>query len=358
MKKVVILMFSIALLGASCSKEEQGVFSRPPKAGDVFVAGAIDGKAVLWKNGVAHYLTDGKRNAEALSVFVYRNNVYAVGYENSGQIGGQIGGDQTVYYTVAKLWKNGVAQNLTDGTRYAEAYSVFVAGGDVYVAGFENSGQMAKLPSWDVYYYPSVAKLWKNGKSLELTDGTFNAKALSVYVDGKDVYAVGFEERDGSGLNRFVAKLWKNGNVINLSSSQGLGSHASSVFVSDGDVYVAGSEGRDAIIWVNESAQKLTENTYYYSHSNVNSFYLSGKDIYAVGNHHGRQSSSAQFWKNGVEQPLDANYLFYSVYVSIGGDIYIAGKLVLNAVLWINGEIQYLTAENVTSIAYSVFVVE
>ena len=45
-----------------------------------------------------------------------KGDVYVAGYEYSFQAGSQ----------VAKLWKNGVAQNLSDGTRYAMAYSVFV----------------------------------------------------------------------------------------------------------------------------------------------------------------------------------------------------------------------------------------
>jgi hypothetical protein len=62
------------------------------------------------------------------------------------------------------LWKNGVAQELTEGNGYAtnsNAYSVFVSGNDVYVAGFDNS-----------------ARLWKNGVAQELN----GYQALSVFV--------------------------------------------------------------------------------------------------------------------------------------------------------------------------------
>ncbi|HJS56147.1 MAG TPA: hypothetical protein VJ765_16460, partial [Chitinophagaceae bacterium] len=61
---------------------------------------------------------------------------------------------------VAKLWKNGVSQNLSNGQYDAVARSVFVFGTDVYVAGWEinTSGN-------------SVAKLWKNGVAQNLSDG-------------------------------------------------------------------------------------------------------------------------------------------------------------------------------------------
>ena len=95
-----------------------------PKKGDVFVAGYDGNHAVLWKNGVAQYLTDGTEEAWANSVFVSGRDVYVVGAERTAE-----------GYKVAKFWKNGEAQNFTDGTRHAEAYSVFVSGNSVYVGG-------------------------------------------------------------------------------------------------------------------------------------------------------------------------------------------------------------------------------
>lgn len=43
--------------------------------------------------------------------------------------------------TVAKLWKNGIGTNLTNGTINSYASSVFVSGNDVYVTGIENSNK-------------------------------------------------------------------------------------------------------------------------------------------------------------------------------------------------------------------------
>ena len=60
--------------------------------------------AILWKNGVAQYLSDGKREAQAKSVYVSDGDVYVAGSEkNSSDVG------------VAILWKNGIAQYLSDG---------------------------------------------------------------------------------------------------------------------------------------------------------------------------------------------------------------------------------------------------
>ena len=60
--------------------------------------------------------------------------VYVVGYENDGT------------KLIAKLWKDGIATSLTNGSKDGVANSVFVSGSDVYVAGSDGGG----------------AKYWKN----------------------------------------------------------------------------------------------------------------------------------------------------------------------------------------------------
>ena len=71
---------------------------------------------------------------------------------------------------VAKVWKNGLTTPLTDGTKESDAYSVAISGSDVYVAGYESNGT-----HW-------VAKVGKNGVATPLTDGTHDAHAYSIAV--------------------------------------------------------------------------------------------------------------------------------------------------------------------------------
>jgi len=87
-------------------------------------------------------------------------DIYVAGYTNSGAD------------DVAKVWKNDKElYELTDGSKDAGAISVFVVGGDVYTAGYENNGTT------------TVAKVWKNDKELyKLTDGSKNARARSIYM--------------------------------------------------------------------------------------------------------------------------------------------------------------------------------
>ena len=98
-------------------------------------------------------------------------DIYVAGIDNSGAKG------------VAKVWKNGKElYDLTDGSKEANAYSVFVVGGDVYTAGSEYNNSTN-----------NVAKVWKNDKELyALTDGTKSGESNSVFVADDKVYTAGY----------------------------------------------------------------------------------------------------------------------------------------------------------------------
>ena len=197
-------------------------------------------------------LNQGTRGAEAHSVFVSGSDVYVAGSENNAQ-----------YNAVAKVWKNGtLLYNLTNGTRHEQASSIFVSGNDVYVAGYDGY----------------VATLWKNGIAQRLTDANNYTSAHSVFVSGNDVYVAGESmpltslEKQGSlsiVRNRGYATLWKNGIAQRL-TTEVLGNDLKldftnlSVFVSGSNVYVAGtlmderkSHKKTSILWTNGNAQKL-----------------------------------------------------------------------------------------------------
>ena len=200
--------------------------------GDVYVAGVENDRslndrdnllrAVLWKNGKRLYRTINELwESYAYSVYVSGNDVYVAGTLNSR----------------ATLWKNGTAQDLEKtplhgNSLYTEARSVFVSGNDVYVAGDDGggSGWSGKLPA-----------LWKNGKLQPIERETTTGIIYSMFVSGNDVYALG--TNDGEIV------LWKNG-IIHIVYHDAT-SVLTTLFVYDGDIYAGGSRG----FWINKEKQ-------------------------------------------------------------------------------------------------------
>jgi hypothetical protein len=105
------------------------------------------------------------------------------------------------------------------------AKSIFVSEGDVYVAGTQKDGE--PYQTYNGIRYREVAKYWKNGNPVNLSDGTKNAYATSIAVSGNDVYVAGYEEKTAGAFD-YVAKYWKNGNPVVLSNIE---SYANSIFI-------------------------------------------------------------------------------------------------------------------------------
>jgi hypothetical protein len=333
MKKITSITASLLMVAAftitvnSCDKEDTfnsntntgtdttansgtGTDTNTSAVPEVYMAGQVGTFAVFWKDGVLHKLTDGETGggygAYANSVYVSGNDIYVVGWDDNAS---------TRSTRTAILWKNGVAQKLSDEPTYAyaSANSVYVSGNDVYVAGSDDYG----------------AILWKNGVAQRLPGG---GSAPSVFVSGNDVYVAG-SGWDASGNS--VAIVWKNGVAQTLSS--GAYSYANSVFVSGEDVYVAGRKsGEGAILWKNGVAQTISSK----ADSYANSVFVSGKDVYVAVT---IKDERAILWTNGVTQTLDMDVVS-SLFVS-GKDVYITGwefSPPYSYFLWKNGEVQDL----------------
>jgi hypothetical protein len=204
---------------------------------DVYVAGSGQGNfttpsgqsAILWKNGTPVYLTgtgDGGGNAN--SVFVSNNIVYVAGWEDLGS------------GIFAKFWKNGVGTNLVTpiptnpSTTYSKATSIFVNGADVYVGGYQyfEDANTSKM----------IAKIWKNGNPMTLTNTPGETIINAISISGTDVYSAGMTEgclgSDGRGTG--IATYWKNGTPVYLSDCTKQWGVAHTIFIKGTDVYVGG----------------------------------------------------------------------------------------------------------------------
>ena len=256
---------------------------------------------------------------------------------------------------IVKVWKNGVATDLTDGTFYSTGSGMFIAdNNDVYVAGYR----------YDAAGFITSAVYWKNGTETYIAGGGSDAYATDVYVNGTDVYISYYAYNAFTGIS--TAKLLKNGTSTSLSDGT-TDAYAQSLFVSGNDVYVGGSQknvaGKSvAMIWKNGTAINLSDGTY---DAQVNKVFIAGSDVYAVGQEdNAAGNGKAVMWKNGVATYLtDGNgndAMANGIFVS-GADIYVCGRRSTpgsgeKAQLWKNGVATVLSVNNGNGIAHSVFV--
>jgi hypothetical protein len=158
----------------------------------------------VWKNGIiTTILTDGTFNENASKMKVIGNDIYIIGRTNA-LISGLINSCPTV-------WKNGARTQFTNSLN-AYFSDVNAIGNDSFIVGADFS------PT-------SEAKIWKNGIATVLQDGT---EAISIAGVGSDVYVVGFKRLpDG---NREII-LWKNNTVLNKITNPSIDTNAASIFL-------------------------------------------------------------------------------------------------------------------------------
>ena len=311
-----ILAFCIAISIVSCSKDKDKN-EKLSKETDVYVAGVTKtgskSIAALWKNGQLQKLTDGTKWAFTYSVFVSGGDVFVAGFEenSSGK-------------AVAKIWKNGnLWKDITLGTTDAVAISLYVSSDKVYVAGYQDA------PPNTVY-----AKVWilnRNTGAIETnkTLSKTNNKAYgnSIYVSGDDYFVTGYEAALGG---KAIAKVWKNGTLLKNLTTGSTDAEGKSIYVSGADYYVAGYEGnssgyRVAKVWKNGTIyQTLTDGSddaYAYSVAVANNVvYVGGYDLATNPN-------ITRLWKDGIVQNLEGaeDYIsIYSIYVH-NNNVYAAG---------------------------------
>ncbi len=283
-----------------------------------------------WKNGIEVSLTDGTANTILSAVAVSSADVWTAGNLYTLQFTGS-------------CWKNSRPYALTTTTE-SGAYDILCSGNDTYVAGYESNGTK------------DVAKYWKNGTSVSLTDGTTDACAYSLTVSGTDLYVAGLRIQG----TKPVATYWKNGNPVYLTDGT-FSARASDICVSGGDVYVSGYENSVsnftvAKYWKNGSEVILSDGT---SRAWAYSVAVKGSEVHVVGNN----GQGACYWKNGIPVAMDCNpsvTTFTAVFL-IGNDIYVAGSErqgdLERACYWKNGTRVWLTDGTKLATTNSIFVI-
>jgi hypothetical protein len=345
------LALCVAFTGCSGSDKNE-VYSSSANSvfvsnGDVYVAGqkydSSQGKyvAVVWKNGVAQCLDTQFESSIAASVFVHGGDVYVAGIQANLLLSSLTTGTPT-------LWKNGTPQliNAPFGV-ISTARSVFVSNGDVYVAG----------ALFDVYGTRAV--VLKNGEPLPMDfSNDYSVIGSSVYVSDGDVYVVGTRTSSG----KSIAMLWKNGAAQDLSidnyyANNTVDTYATSVFVTNGEVYVAGCVNQfpydfwpTSVLWKKKNDRTVAYKFGAFS-AETNSVFFANDTVYIAGNTHTNGTMTrggifATLWssKDEILSPYIPSSTFIcknesvanSLFVS-GGDVYVAGEELINVKLTSKG---------------------
>lgn len=348
-KQLLIGTFLLLTVVACSKKDDDGSNGPGEKKTDVYTAGyvevptgpTINHVATLWKNGVAQTLSQPGRQGAAYKVVVSGNDVYVAGRELEGS------------KSVARLWKNGVASSPINSTRHTEATTLAVsAGGDVYII----------IREWD--NTGSEYKLLKNGTVMSLSPASNYSvnELLDVFVSGDDVYLAGSSKP--SGFNLVQATIWKNGSPDFLQAIVPPHQNtATRVFVSGNDVYVLGTENylsqRGIVLWKNGTPTRITEDS---QDARSNSLFVSGSDVYISGDrqHETTFNVVGTVWKNGIPvfTSNDTQLSITSIFV-LNNNLYVCGTSQLDyslGQLWKNSVPEHPAIDKAS--IYSVFVAE
>jgi len=253
--------------------------------------------------------------AEAYSIFVSGTEIYVAGqisYENA----------QSTIFDCAAYWKDDgstiEAFILEDGpanNSESIANDIYISGTDVYVAGYINSGSINNAILWTISNSTITPTTLEN----KYGQTNYDAEAFAVYVDGTDIYAAG-QGKTETGARK--AMYWKNG-ARTIIGPDGLTSCLEDLTADGADVYAAGwvqdQEGSSACQWKNGVLSSLS------SRARAYSITLDGSDVYIAGNT--GQSDSACYWENATEEMLtDFENFSYGKSIDVeGSHVYVAG---------------------------------
>ncbi|MCL2074260.1 MAG: InlB B-repeat-containing protein [Marinilabiliaceae bacterium] len=275
---------------------------------EVYAAGKDgDEVAKVWKNGTVIHTLEGTYSYIFVnSMAISGDDIYVVTQELSSS-----------WQSFGRLWINGVAQSGYDNA--SELHSVFIDGNDIYVAG--TTGK--------------TAIIWKNGTQLYSYTSEYAGAFPSVIVADGDVYYMGGDYgafgknsikqstigNDANGYNTigkitndYGVKVWKNDEMLYTLGEEVYGG---SLCFSDGVLYAAGQASNanyvpQAKIWIDGVGTVLEE-----VWGAAESIFVLDGDVYVAGWYGNYPKLAATVWKNGDATTLSSGgfNLTHSIFV-------------------------------------------
>ena len=217
--------------------------------------------------------------------------------------------DTTITQMVACYWVDGARIDL----EYGAAEDIKVVGGDIYLVGqwFDETG-------WN-----GSACYWKNGERFDLEGGSQSGtEASAIFVSNGDVYVAGTRIVDVGFFGTPIACYWKNGNRTDLTTSN-MDAMAYGIGVNNGDVYVTGWRIQNhttlACYWKNGEINNLHGTAYFGEGRDIA---FKGDNVYISGHvdKSNTETWNACYWRNGNRVDMARN-TSYGGYV-IGSEVF------------------------------------
>lgn len=191
-------------------------------------------------------------------------------------------------YYYATIWKDGKRILLSDGSYDAFCNGAYADGETNYIAGCEATGDLVD----DGYYEPyhqNVGVIWKfkageedKAEKTVISDGKYSTSPIAVTVADGKVYAAGSEKESGG---RWKGVLWIDGVAQDFTDY--VGTEVTGLYVKDGEYVIEGNmtetnSAKDICpyIWTSAGAQKVAETTLCQGVGLA----VAGNDIYVAGN--------------------------------------------------------------------------
>jgi hypothetical protein len=348
--KLILALTAIVIALSACKKgKETEPTPEPAKQSIVYAAGyEVDAvtnvrTAMFWKDGKPTVLEPTKNNDVRGGIVVSGNDIY-------------IGASETLVAgktTMPKYFKNGVAVNLGDGTKFETVNGIAVVGNDVHVIGYEFNATTSRY----------TAKYWKNGVATKLTADNVSSEANAIAISGNDVYIVGH-------INS-MATYWKNGTPITLSNTPTYAGIGRGISINGTDVYIAGYARNEKIAgygtayWKNESLNAIESTATPSASAQGRAIAINGNDIYIIDNLYNSTTkiNIPRYWKNGVVTNLSDGTLSATVasLSVVNNDVYIGGYQsnangTYIATIWKNGVASKIGTDNKDTLIMSMVV--
>lgn len=208
----------------------------------------------------------------------------------------------------------------------------------------------------------AIAEVDTLGKIKAIAPGTatITAKAgdktaqCKIMVPNHDIYMTGYQQFESGSNAKNTARLWKNGDLVNITQPPSKDAIAFGFYMSGNNIYLVGNEKRPntndayATLWTNGAPVRLSDGSSYsiaYDVVRVNN------DVFAVGYDKGM----ACYWKNGKKTDLytatagSANTISYASVgnLYIGGSVYSGGQE--RGAIWKNANLSLLGTAGVMS---------